>query len=53
MDGGHRSRPQLYILFIANNIFLTKLKFKLLLKLELKLELVLELDLDSNLDCNL
>jgi len=37
MDGGHKSRPQLYFLFIANSIFLTKLNFKLLLVLELEL----------------
>jgi len=35
MNGGHRSRPQLYFLSIANTIFLTKLKLELELQLEL------------------
>jgi len=43
MNGGHRSGPQLYFLSIANSVFLTELKFKLLFELELRLRLELRL----------
>jgi len=39
MDGGHRCRPQLYVLSIANSIF--ELRLTLELKLVLELELIL------------
>jgi len=41
MNGGHRSRPQLYFLPVANSIFLTKLKFKLwLINININLTLI-------------